>query len=109
LTEKDIKKLNRYQLLELLILQIERADKLQAKLDSLESRMNSQDLKLTAIGSLAEASLQLSGVFEAAQKAADMYLEAAKKHAEEIETEAREKAEAILLQAHAKAYRSKRQ
>lgn len=108
LTEKEIRKLNRYQLLELLIVQLERADRLQARLDSLENKMNSQDLKLTAIGSIAEASLQLSGVFESAQKAADMYVEAAKKHAEEIERDAREKAEAILLQAHAKARRAKR-
>ncbi len=108
LTEKEIRKLNRYQLLELLIVQLERADRLQARLDSLENKMNSQDLKLTAIGSIAEASLQLSGVFESAQKAADMYVDAAKKHAEEIERDAREKAEAILLQAHAKARRAKR-
>jgi hypothetical protein len=34
--EKDLRKMNRYQLLELLIQQTERADKLQAKLELAE-------------------------------------------------------------------------
>ena len=38
MTEKDLRKLNRYQLLELLIVQTDRADKLQAKLDELEKQ-----------------------------------------------------------------------
>ena len=36
LTEKELKKLNRYQLLELLIIQTERADSLQAQVEELE-------------------------------------------------------------------------
>ena len=101
MTDKELKKLNRYQLLELLILQTERADTLQQKLDALEAQMNQQDLKLTALGSIAEASLQLGGVFQAAQNAADMYIDAAKKRAEEIEQEAHQKAADILAQAQA--------
>ena len=103
MTEKDLRKLNRYQLLELLILQTERAEKLQQKLDAAEQRLNNQDLRLTTLGSIAEASLQLSGVFQAAQEAADQYLYQAKKRAEEMEEAARQKAEAILAEAEAKA------
>lgn len=102
LTEKDLRKLNRYQLLELLVVQTERADKLQRKLDSAEQQLNDHDLKLTALGSIAEASLQLSGVFQAAQDAADQYLNEAKKRAAEIEAAAHQKAEAILAEARAK-------
>lgn len=36
MTEKDLRKLNRYQLLEMLIMQTERADKLQSKLEEAE-------------------------------------------------------------------------
>ena len=99
LTEKELKKLNRYQLLELLIMQTDRADKLQSKLQSVEKQLNEQELKMTTFGSIAEASLQLGGVFQAAQKAADIYIDAAKKQAEEIEKAAHKKAAEILLQA----------
>lgn len=107
MTEKDLRKLNRYQLLELLIVQTERADKLQAKLEATEKQLSEQKLKLSTLGSMAEASLQLSGVFEAAQNAADMYIEAAKKHAETIEEDAHRKAAQILTQAQAQARRIK--
>ena len=107
LTEKELRKLNRYQLLELLILQTERADKLQAKLEIAEKHLFNQEIKLSSLGSIAEASLQLSDVFKAAQDAADMYIDAAKKHAEEIEEAAHKKAAQILIQAQTQADRIK--
>lgn len=107
MTEKDLKKLNRYQLLELLIIQTERADKLQTKLEEAEKQLNEKDLKMTSLGSIAEASLQLGGVFQAAQAAADLYIDAAKKKAEEIEEAAHKKAAEILVHAQAQARRIK--
>ena len=107
MTEKELKKLNRYQLLELLILQTERADKLQARLEDTESRLNNLDIKISTLGSIAEASLQLRGVFQAAQDAADTYIKAAKKRAEEIEEEAYRKGAKILAQAIKEARRIK--
>ena len=99
MTEKELKKLNRYQLLELLILQTERADKLQACLADAESQLSNIQIQISSLGSMAEASLQLCGVFQAAQDAADMYINAAKKRAEEIEEEAHKKGTAIISQA----------
>lgn len=96
MTEKDLKKLNRYQLLELLIAQTTRADQLQAKLDAAEKQLAAQELQISSLGSIAEASLQLKGVFQSAQDAADLYLAYAKKHAAEIEEEANRKAAGIL-------------
>lgn len=107
LTEKDLRKLNRYQLLELLVVQTEKADKLQIRLEEAEKKLNEQDIKMTSLGSIAEASLQLGGVFQAAQQAADMYINAAKKRAEEIEDDAHKKAAEILIQAQAQARRIK--
>ena len=107
LTEKDLRKLNRYQLLELLVVQTEKADKLQIRLEEAEKKLNEQDIKMTSLGSIAEASLQLGGVFQAAQQAADMYINAAKKRAEEIEDAAHKKAAEILIQAQAQARRIK--
>lgn len=107
MNEKDLRKLNRYQLLELLISQTSKADKLQEKLDEAEKLLRQKKLQMTALGSIAEASLQLSGVFQAAQVAADQYIEAAKVKAEEITDEAHKKAAEILVQAQAQARRIK--
>ena len=107
MTDKDVRKLNRYQLLELLIAQTGRADKLQSKLEEAEKLLNQRELNMSDLGSLAEASLQVSGIFQAAQAAADLYIDAAKKKADEIEEEAHKKAAEILLQAHAQARRIK--
>lgn len=107
MTEKDLRKLNRYQLLEMLIMQTERADKLQSKLEEAEKQLIDRGLKMTSLGSIAEASLQLGGVFQAAQTAADLYIDEAKKRAEEIEETAHKKAAQILMQAQAQARRIK--
>lgn len=93
MTEKELKKLNRYQLLELLILQTERAEKLKSRLEETEKKLNDLNIQISSLGSIAEASLQLHGVFQAAQEAADSYLEAAKKRAEEIVEKAEKAAE----------------
>lgn len=88
MTEKELKKLNRYQLLELLVMQTERADKLQKKVEELEQKLEERELTMSQLGSIAEAAVQVSGILEAAQKAADLYLESAKKKAEDILTRA---------------------
>lgn len=103
MTEKELKKLNRYQLLELLVVQTERADRLQARLDETEKQLHEQHVQLSSLGSIAEASLHLRGVFRAAQDAADTYIEAAKKKADEIEREARGRAELMIREAAIKA------
>ena len=99
MTEKELKKLNRYQLLELLIIQTERADKLQTSLEEAERRLNEQEINISTLGSIAEASLHLKGVFQTAQNAADMYINAAKNRAAEIEEEVYKKSAAIITQA----------
>lgn len=107
LTEKDLRKLNRYQLLELLVVQTERADKLQMRLEATEKQLSEQSLQIASLGSIAEASLQLRGVFLAAQEAADMYLDAAKKQAEDIKQAAYRKAAAMIKEAEEQAHRIK--
>ena len=84
----DLRKLNRYQLLELLVLQTERADNLQARLDKAEEQLRDREIRLSSLGSIAEASLQLSGIFQAAQQVADQYVNAAKQQADAIVAEA---------------------
>ena len=102
MTEKDLKKLNRYQLLEMLIIQTERADDLQRRLDAAQAQLDSRDVQMTVVGSIAEASLQLSGVFEAAQNAADLYMNAVRERCAMMEAEAVRRAEEILEEANRK-------
>ena len=95
MNEKDLKKLNRLQLLELLIIQTEENEMLKKQIEELKVKRSEEVKKITTLGSVAEAGLLISGVFGAAQEAADLYIEAAKNRAETIIAEAREKAERI--------------
>lgn len=107
MTDKELQKLGRRELLELLLEQAKEAERLgkllretdeqlrqlEESYERLRERLDHKDEKIHElqdalqaeqekapaappdIGSLAEAALQLSGVFEAAQQAADQYLE----------------------------------
>lgn len=102
MTEKELKKLNRYQLLELIILQTEQISDLEKQLEETRQALDSQQIQLTQAGSIAEAAMQLSGIFEAAQTAADTYLENVKRQTENaarIEEDARQNARQQLDQA----------
>lgn len=96
MTEKELKKLNRYQLLELLIMQTERADKLQKQVDAMEQRLAARELTFSELGSIADAAVEISGILKASQQAADLYLNSAKKYADEIVASARQQAAAIV-------------
>ncbi len=99
MTEKELKKLNRYQLLELLVESTKRADELQLQVNELQSKLDQQEVKMSHLGSIADAALQVNGVFDAAQKAADMYLKSAVQQADEIIAFANRQAASIVLQA----------
>lgn len=102
MTEKELKKLNRYQLLELIILQTEQIADLEKQLENTRQALDSQQIQVTQAGSIAEAAMQLSGIFEAAQTAADTYLENVKRQTEnaaQIEEDARQNARQQLEQA----------
>ena len=82
LTDKELKKLSRKELLEMLVIQTRRTERLEKRVSELEERLSDKTIKIENVGSLAEASLKLSGVFEAAQQAAELYLENIKKRVE---------------------------
>lgn len=75
MTEKELRKLNRKQLLELLLKQTKRADDLEQQLEEYKEKLNDKNLAISECGSLAEACLKLNGIFEAAQNAADQYMQ----------------------------------
>ena len=75
MTEKEMRKLSRADLLELLIEQSQEVRQLRVWLQQAEEKLASRHLDICDAGSIAEASLRLNGVFEAADAAAAQYLE----------------------------------
>lgn len=75
MTEKELKKLSRADLLELLLQERRENEKLRTEINSLKRKLADRTIKIQNAGSIAEASLQLSGIFDTAQKAANQYLE----------------------------------
>lgn len=70
---KDLRKLGRKQLLEILLAQVKRIESLEQELEKKNNTLSSMKLNIKESGSIAEASLKLSGIFEAAQKACEDY------------------------------------
>ena len=75
MTDKDLKKLSRGELLELLIAQMKENEQLKASLEEAQAQLDDRKIIIDKAGTLAEASLQLNGVFQAAEAAAAQYLE----------------------------------
>ena len=75
MTDEELRKLKRADLLELLVAQGKENEALQEKLRQAEAALWDRQIQLDEAGNIAEAALRLSGVFEAAQKASDQYLE----------------------------------
>jgi len=74
MTDKELKKLSRTDLLEMLIEQGKEIERLQKIIKKNEEELQNKKLMLNEAGSIAEASLKVNQVFENAQKAADQYL-----------------------------------
>ncbi len=88
MTDKELKKLKKGELLELLLDQSREIDRLRAQVTDLEAQLSDRLLLMKSAGSLAEEALKLNRVFEAAQEAADQYLENIKHYAQQGEIHA---------------------
>ena len=104
--EKDLRRLSRRELLDLLVRFSEEREALRNECDTLRRRLQSKKLAAAEAGSIAEAALAVNRVCESAQAAADQYLDniarlqdEAAARAEEILREAEEKAAAIRAEA----------
>ena len=75
MTDKELKRLSRGELLEMLIQQSKELERLRKQLDAAESALQNREIAITNVGSIAEAALQLNGVFTAAQDACQQYME----------------------------------
>ncbi len=74
MTDRELKRMSRAGLLELLSEQSRELDRLREENERLSERLRDREILIRESGSIAEAALKLNGVFEAAQSAADQYI-----------------------------------
>lgn len=110
MTDRELRKLSRSDLLDLLLRQTREIEQLREELQEAEEQLASRRLAVDEAGSIAEASLQLNGVFEAAQSACAQYIENVRARSEEqericirMEQETREKCDRMLANARREA------
>lgn len=73
MTDRELRKLSRPELLELLVAQGRELAAVQKQLGEAEKRLEDREILVDEAGSIAEASLQLNDVIGTAQRAADQY------------------------------------
>lgn len=66
---KELRRLHRKDLLEILLEQTRRIEELELELEKTKEKLNDKKVLLSNVGSLAEASLKLSDIFKAADEA----------------------------------------
>ncbi|MGM9550200.1 MAG: DNA repair protein [Faecousia sp.] len=91
MTDKELRRLSRSELLGMLIAQMEENERLRDELDQARAELKSRRIVLSRAGSIAEAALRLNEVFEAADNAANQYLENVRWLAEEVSNDYEDK------------------
>ena len=76
----NLRKLRKAELLQIMLEQSDEIDRLRDRVEELEKELMDRRITIEEAGSIAEASLKLTRVFEEAQKAADLYLENIRGH-----------------------------
>ena len=116
MTDDQLRKLNRSDLLELLIAQGKEMEALRKQMRQAQEQLTSRRIHLDEAGSIADASLRLNGVFEAAQAAADLYLESIRAQCREneercaaMESDSRERAKELIADAQERAGKLERE
>ena len=74
MTDKELRRLSKLDLIELLEAQKEENERLQQELEAANARLNERTIQIEKAGTMAEAALLINGVLESAQRAADQYL-----------------------------------
>lgn len=74
MSNKTLSKLKRDELLNLLYEQEKRIEELESKNKQLQAQLDDRHIRISKVGSIADASLALTNIFKETQKAADLYL-----------------------------------
>ena len=112
MTAKELRRLSRTELLEMLLNQVEENERLRQELEEANERLAARTIVHERSGSIAEAALRISGVFDQAQQAADDYLESIRManaepeaYVRKVRQEAQAQADAIIAEAHRRSER----
>lgn len=68
MTEQQLKKQNRSELLKILLNVTRESEQLHSELEQMQQKLDDRRIETDKAGSIAEASLQLNGVFQAAEE-----------------------------------------
>ena len=105
MTDKELKRLSRAELLEMLIEKSREIEALREQLDDALAQLNDRALRIENAGTMAEAALLVNGVLDAAQHAGAQYQENMRlrqsqmeEECARIEAESREEAGQMLAQ-----------
>lgn len=85
MAEKELRKMSRTELIEIIYALKSDADRLEKENDQLKEQLENREIQIGEAGSIAEAALKLNEVFASAQAAADDYLASIKKNCEQAE------------------------
>ena len=104
MTEKELRRLRRAELLELLVEEGRVVERLQKEVTELRAEAEQRRIIIDKAGSIAEASLSLTKIFDEAQEASKLYLENIERRSEEQDRinaardeESRKKAEQLMM------------
>ena len=110
MTERELRRLSRTDLLELLVTQRRENEQLRCILDQTQAQLADRTIQIDKAGSIAEASLQLSGIFNAAQDSCQYYMDNIRRLSErqsqvcqQMEQETKEKCDRMVAEAELKA------
>lgn len=106
MTDRELKRLSRADLLEMLIELSKENERLRTELVKTQQQLADRIVLLEEAGSIAEASLRLNGIFEAAQNACEQYIENIRVKSErcdQMEKETEEKCARMLEEARGQA------
>ena len=87
MTDKEFKRLNRAQLIDIIYQLQLQLDKVNEEKRELEGKLADKRLRLGVAGNIAEAALEINNCFRSAQNAAEQYLNEIKAIREETEAE----------------------
>ena len=106
MTERELKRLSRADLLAMMLSLSKENAQLRQQLEQMEQQLSNRTIAIQESGSLAEASLRLNGLFEAAQAACEQYTENIRERYEnqeqicaQMENETRKKCSLMIAQA----------
>ena len=99
---KELRRLSRRDLLEMLLDLSKENENLRKLNEQLEARLEDRTITILKSDSLAEAALQLNGVFEAAQNACDQYIFNTQMRCRQMEEETRKKGGQMLRESESR-------